>query len=849
MLTPAEAEALTQQLRAQTFSPSIQARLSTQNFHATLHSTKPSRRGWFIGNLPNSAGSLVLNAFPPVQLELNDTVFPDQDQTYSGFFTRVSGRNEFRNSGNVTDGGTTLFLARDSVPTPDSLSLGDEPPSGSNITYTNNVTFTIDGRVTSRLLTGQALCASAWRATFFKSDVITSDIDSTGTFFDTQVTQSEIAFLPPPDTSISIANMTSTTAGEHELLSFQVALDGARLKAWAVEIQQNNTTIRSLRPEGDPRGPGTATGTNPVNVTVDWDGNDAGNHTVTGDFTWVAVANTTAYQPGTDVNNGATSTRQFLAGGVKASPTLEILGKPYGGAQPGIVAFGIDDSSKPWDQYSTFLRTYVYPYGRPGIDNLLTVRARNIPYDGSQGPNPPPLNVTVFSLSTGSLDERGVILNDGRPLSLPWNAQDKVYEATLQLDSGLIRDFGEGTSLYSLSCFLEDGYENFPYLGQLVASGILSLPPLPAIKTAYPFFLHPLGDSRRSFANQGGGPVRSGPPRTGSPIDVLSTSLTTTYPSGDTFFSQGDEPLVFRLPLKNDEIRAHLNVRHPAQVVTVNCHGAHSGHLMVAPKFLPLSSPTQQLPPFFGQPGTLGKLELMRPYVGNLVVNEPGPANATFFLPDSKEGAAFSNLRTLVIQACSALDHLDYNNNYHSHPDGGEDTVAQRLNENHIDDLNPYAGGGGLAWWTATQQGKSIAGGHPILLGYNRMVALDFGFLSQLYAAEYLRLANETPTPLKDLEIYAWLSANLIYARKWDKYQMSSLAACAWDGDFYYYITHDRDQNKGLDDPPGSQLNFWVALKEPKNGSVVKKIPRNLWRQKPLHWVQGPEFAVPVGIP
>jgi len=114
------------------------------------------------------------------------------------------------------------------------------------------------------------------------------------------------------DGLISVANMTSTTSGANTTLDFDISTSNVTLDRWKVEVQQNNSTIKTFGPTGDPRGPGASSGSNPLHVRLPWNGISDNNQAVTGNITWVVTANTTSYVSGGPVNDGVASAQARL---------------------------------------------------------------------------------------------------------------------------------------------------------------------------------------------------------------------------------------------------------------------------------------------------------------------------------------------------------------------------------------------------------------------------------------------------------------------------------------------------------------------------------------------------------
>jgi hypothetical protein len=128
-----------------------------------------------------------------------------------------------------------------------------------------------------------------------------------------------------------------------------------------------------------------------------------------------------------------------------------------------------------------------------------------------------------------------------------------------------------------------------------------------------------------------------------------------------------------------------------------------------------------------------------------------------------------SHLRTLMLTSCNVLDVYDYNNKRVNWPGARgrtspEDPISIRSDP-------------GKKWWNATRQGSTV------LLGYNFPV---LRVEASLAVQEYFTMLKQmTGVPEAKRQQYAWLRAN-------ERLEFSCLNACAWDSDFYYYISFDR---------------------------------------------------------
>ncbi len=183
------------------------------------------------------------------------------------------------------------------------------------------------------------------------------------------------------------------------------------------------------------------------------------------------------------------------------------------------------------------------------------------------------------------------------------------------------------------------------------------------------------------------------------------------------------------------------------------------------------------------------------------------------------------NIRTLVLSACQALDLHDYNNLLHSPSDG----MSARQSP-------------GKLWWNATSLGKSISGGHTVLLGFNRITG---GPVWNAYRDELTRLTRISSVATGNLEAFAWMKSNYDAAKS--GHLIQSAAACAWSSGNYYYIPYELDPDPKVRWRTPAGEVFQVANKGKMTG--VYRIPETHWDRTPTSWVEIPDFAKPVTIP
>lgn len=224
-------------------------------------------------------------------------------------------------SGAAVDDGVVLTLQN--LRSGETFALsGMDPPTGPNVTLINNsIEINSNGVAWGRGFRGSATFDSGWRVEFEKGVFASLGRETCG---------GAIVFVPPPSRMISIANATFTSAA-NRTLDFDISTTNSTLNRWTVDLQQNNTTIRSFPPTVDSRGPGTSSGVNPLHVSLPWDGLDASNHTVSGNVTWLINARTTNYVSGGPVNDRIDSAQATVNGSVNEGPA------------PRLVSFGCEE--------------------------------------------------------------------------------------------------------------------------------------------------------------------------------------------------------------------------------------------------------------------------------------------------------------------------------------------------------------------------------------------------------------------------------------------------------------------------------------------------------------------------
>lgn len=216
----------------------------------------------------------------------------------------------------VEDGSVTM-LTNDETGDSFSLASLSNRPSGANIVFTSDTSDS-----TSKSYSGTASFPSGWTAVFTRSD-ITIDYPNTG---GTQTTYKTISFAQPivSQSRIQISNPSPAHTSTNTTFDFDISTVNATVGGWAVQVEKDNNIVKTFNPTADARGPGTATGSNPLHISLNWDGLADNNQAVTGNITWVMTAKTTTFVPGGNLNDGVKSSQVRLDDNLDP-PELSIL--------------------------------------------------------------------------------------------------------------------------------------------------------------------------------------------------------------------------------------------------------------------------------------------------------------------------------------------------------------------------------------------------------------------------------------------------------------------------------------------------------------------------------------------
>lgn len=317
-----EAQQLQQQIHAKTletiegYSPTVLARVEPFSFTASDQFTRSTRTYSFYESLDlfprqePAAGERDQIWNPSAQTFMAINAGPHSDLIIDGLPSRA-----------LIDDGNTLKCTNNQTGESFELSGLTTPsaPFGASINYTVNETNAwTDGSTWRRYYSGVASLSSGWRVGFTK---LSSTSDQVGTTTYGQTSLSTITFVQPTTNpkTIRISGQTATHSANNNTLDFDITTVNTTLQGWGVQVEKDNQIVKTLGYTTDPRGPGTGTGTNPVHVSLNWDGLDNNNQPVTGNITWVTTANTTTFVPGGNLNDGVNSVQARYADNLDSS--------------------------------------------------------------------------------------------------------------------------------------------------------------------------------------------------------------------------------------------------------------------------------------------------------------------------------------------------------------------------------------------------------------------------------------------------------------------------------------------------------------------------------------------------
>ena len=277
-------------------------------------------------------------------------------------------------------------------------------------------------------------------------------------------------------------------------------------------------------------------------------------------------------------------------------------------------------------------------------------------------------------------------------------------------------------------------------------------------------------------------------------VDLADADPVTGQTTDDSknFFQYGFESITVKLKdesgaLQTKDLQTLQRVGHAADVVVINCHGAHTGELSINPN--PFFATLAPKPPLGAKP------------------------------------------RQLVFLSCAALDLRDYNNSFdlaHFSPDqGGHPSSAGLFQNTAVDPdtgityrFTPRASYGGEAWF------RSFAG-QTVLLGYNAdVVAPAVAAVTSVYRRRIAQ--GEKP-------IIAWLRSNrdVGLSTSLGGLGWSAFNACAYDtnGD-YYYIAYS---------PPSGDFTTIAPLAVTAGDVLplgIYKVPASKWALQADNWAK-----------
>lgn len=299
-----------------------QETLATGTFEATVNFSKPV----------SSYAAVVSDLSVPSFLNLNE-IFANNDVTaqrtpatasvtFSSSYPRVEAFNVLVDSDTaINDDGMSVTLRN--TQNQEVFTIGLSPPSGPNVSIQSQ---TLDPPYlpSSVYYFGDARLPSGWTINFARSLGVRPETNPSLNYRYKAAGRIFLQASPPASHQITISNMTVTQAGANRNFDFDISTTNTTLKSWSVEIQKDNATVKTFSATTDSRGPGVGSGTNPVHVQLPWDGLNNLNQSITGNVTWVAVANTTTFSAGGAVNDEVDSVQAKLDDNLDP-PELSIL--------------------------------------------------------------------------------------------------------------------------------------------------------------------------------------------------------------------------------------------------------------------------------------------------------------------------------------------------------------------------------------------------------------------------------------------------------------------------------------------------------------------------------------------
>lgn len=648
-----------------------------------------------------------------------------------------------------------------------------------------------------------------------------------------------------PQTGVYITNATASSFGGSSgpTLDFDIVPLGQPLPTvnqWTVSIvQANNTTNQpfySFPVSTDTRGPGTAApiSSGGLHVNLPWNGKNEQNQSVSGDFSWVMATNVTSQVSSPGGAGTATlkldQTQRSLKILAPSAPSLN----PSGGGNStlvfGLTADGLGSNpSFTWnvtiESTDTGSVLYRFPVAQgakgPGLvsNNTGTTLRVELPWDGRDISNNPVTSnftwvIDAEASQNGSNNQTAQarvpnstavlsVFNPDRPLvelavsgdrDLLFEEQNSAAKALAKARlgsvypaGGRLQSGGDASNIWRLKASGLQFSGSAPTTVTVTLQGDFSKKPLEATLVNQDPTRNSTWEGDFDFKSRGlllPQDQLTGHPRdsyklasytlsAAEDVDSLTSlkNLLKSFPNLDIYptprinlgnlcdppeFARtfdddlaetlpenvrcfGFEAVQFKLDsAKNPGIitplKATLKVRNPSSLAVMTVHGGHDGALLL------------------GGGNLIPELDLR---------------------PQDCE-----SLKTLMLTSCNALDMHDYNNNYTlEFPRTGPlDPVSLRTSP-------------GQKWWKATGNGKSV------LLGYNFPILNTTGQAARAsYLNTTLKNLEQRSVPATERQQLAWLRANYEVAMSLN--EASALNACAWDQNYYYFISFDPPYSK-----------------------------------------------------
>ncbi len=375
-----------------------------------------------------------------------------------------------------------------------------------------------------------------------------------------QIEDKSIRISDPP-----VANDFDPTAGENTTLKFDVITNGITNPEinWDVEVRDSTNTTFYKFPTGH-----STDGRTTVPVTIGpWLGNNTSGNIISGPFTWVIAANTTA--TASSASESATNVSLTSQASSKAElAVLDLTDKVWASGVPPA------QETETTRSKSRALSKSIFPFGRKNQSPVLKIQASGLRFEDPEThtavEGPASVNVSLKSSASNATDT----------VTLDKNPQG-VYTGRYTLGAGLIKpDLATGTT-YSLALTIRASFDFLSFM-----QGTDGLAQYPRPRTA-------LGEFFFSIL----------------PTDV-GASGTRTSCTADNVKTGGFETVNLSVssatnPKLKRDVSAQLKVRHPAEFIYIQAHGTHDGKVYLAPASGP------GLPEEILEPGELGDAEVL----------------------------------------------------------------------------------------------------------------------------------------------------------------------------------------------------------------------------------------------